>query len=65
MKYAVFTVGLPELTPDEAIAILSDLAERWQVGMCLVDGEGTAVDLLWKQPFGSREEAELFFARAR
>ena len=33
------------------IAILSFLGGRWHAGMCLVDGEGRAVDLLWKQSF--------------
>ncbi len=45
--------------------VLSHLAGRWHVGLCLVDGEGTPVDLLWKRPFGSRGEAELGFAQAR
>ena len=47
------------------VLILSHLAGVWHVGLCLVDGGGTPVELLWKRPFGSREEAELGFAQAR
>lgn len=47
------------------VLVLSPLAGRWQVGLCLVDGEGNAVDLAWKRPFGSLEEAEAAFALAR
>ncbi len=47
------------------VLVLSHLTDVWHVGLCLVDGEGTAVDLLWKRPFGSRAEAELGFAPAR
>ncbi len=47
------------------VLVLGQLASRWHVGLCLVDGGGTAVDLLWKRPFGSRAEAELGFAQAR
>lgn len=47
------------------VAILSVLDGRWYAGMCLVDGEGSAVDLLWKRQFRSRGEAELEFLRAR
>jgi hypothetical protein len=47
------------------LLILSHLMGVWHVGLCLVDGEGTAVDLLWKRPFGTRAEAELGFAQAR
>jgi len=46
------------------VAILSFLAGRWHAGMCLVDGEGRAVDLLWKRTFDGREEAEAAFACA-
>ena len=46
------------------VLILASLAGRWHVAMCLVNGEGDAVDLLWKQRFGSRIEAESAFARA-
>lgn len=47
------------------IAILSVLDGRWYVGMCLVDGEGAAVELLWKRQFQSRGEAETELRRAR
>ena len=40
------------------VAILSVLDGRWYAGMCLVDGEGAAVELLWKRHFWSRGEAE-------
>ena len=46
------------------IAILSFLGGRWHAGTCLVDGEGRAADLLWKECFGSRDEAEAGFERA-
>lgn len=46
------------------IAILSFLDGRWHSGTCLVDGEGLAVDLLWRQSFEGREEAEAEFAHA-
>lgn len=47
------------------IAILSLLDGRCYAAMCLVDGQGTAVELLWKQPFKCREQAELELLRAR
>jgi hypothetical protein len=47
------------------IAFLSFLDGRWHAGICLVDGEGAAVDLLWKLSFQDCEEAEIAFARAR
>lgn len=47
------------------IAILSVLDGRWYAGMCLVDGEGVAVELLWKRQFQSRGEAEFELLRAR
>ena len=43
------------------IAIMSYLAGRWHAGLCLVDGEGRAVELLWKRSYGEREEAEAAF----
>ena len=46
------------------IAVLSLLGGRWYVAACLVDGEGLAVDLLWKQVFNGLEEAEAAFDRA-
>jgi hypothetical protein len=47
------------------IAILSFVASRWHAGVCLVDGDGCAVDLLWLRSFDRREEAADMFARAR
>lgn len=46
------------------IAILSFLARRWHVGLCLVDGEGSPVELVWKRTFYNLEEAESAFGRA-
>lgn len=46
------------------IAILSFLDGLWHAGACLVDGEGSAVDLLWRRSFEGREEAEAAFLRA-
>ena len=46
------------------IAILSFFGGRWHVAACLVDGEGIAVDLLWKQDFDGLEDAEAAFGRA-
>ena len=46
------------------IAILSLLGGRWHVAACLVDGEGRAVDLLWKRDFDRVDEAEAAFDRA-
>lgn len=46
------------------IAILSFLGGSWHAGCCLVDGEGSPVDLLWKQSLIGREEAEAAFDRA-
>jgi hypothetical protein len=40
------------------VAILSCWAGIWHVGMCLVDGEGCAVELLWKRQYDSRGEAD-------
>lgn len=53
--------GVEELA---RVAILSLLAGHWHVGTCLIDGEGRAVDLLWKRSFDRREEAETAYARA-
>lgn len=47
------------------IAFLSFLDGRWHAGICLVDGDGMAVALVWKRAFGSCEEAELAFLGAR
>jgi hypothetical protein len=47
------------------IAILSFLADRWHAGVCLVDADGCAVDLLWLRSFERREDAAEVFTRAR
>ncbi|HEX8443500.1 MAG TPA: hypothetical protein VF631_07620 [Allosphingosinicella sp.] len=46
------------------IAVLSFLGTRWQVGACLLDGEGAVADLLWKEGFDTLEAAEAAFNRA-
>jgi hypothetical protein len=47
------------------IAILTFVAGSWNAGICLVDGEGCAVDLLWLRSFERREDALETFDRAR
>jgi hypothetical protein len=47
------------------IAILSFVADRWHAGVCLVDGDGRAVDLLWLRSFDRREDGGDAFERAR
>jgi hypothetical protein len=47
------------------IAILSSLAGRWHAGICLVDGDGCALELLWLRSFDRYEDAAETFARAR
>ena len=47
------------------VAILTVLDGRWYAGMCLVDGEGVAVELLCKRRFECRREAEFELLRAR
>jgi hypothetical protein len=47
------------------VAFLSLLDGCWHAGICLIDGEGAAVDLLWKRTFDSPEEAEYAFVHAR
>lgn len=46
------------------VAILTCLGGLWYAASCLVDGEGMAVDLLWKSSFDCREAAERAFDRA-
>jgi len=46
------------------VAILSFLDDRWHAGTCIVNGEGAAVELVWRRQFESREEAEIAFERA-
>lgn len=47
------------------IAILTVLGGRWHAGICLVDGDGCATDLLWLRSFARREDAAEAFGRAR
>jgi hypothetical protein len=47
------------------IAILSFVGGRWHAGVCVVDGDGCAVDLLWSRSFESGDDAADTFARAR
>jgi hypothetical protein len=47
------------------IAILSFLGGRWHAGVCLVDGDGCAIDLLWLRSFEERDDASDAFSRAR
>ena len=47
------------------IAILSFVAGRWHAGVCLVDGDGCALDLLWLRSFERHGDAAEAFARAR
>lgn len=47
------------------MAILSFVAGRWHAGVCLVDGDAQAVDLLWLRSFDRREDAADMFANAR
>ena len=47
------------------MAFLSFLDGCWHAGICLVDGEGSAIELLWKHTFQGSEEAEIAFAEAR
>jgi hypothetical protein len=46
------------------VAILSFLAGVWCAGLCLVDGEGAAVELVWKQAFDDEMAAREAFAAA-
>jgi hypothetical protein len=47
------------------MAIMSFVAGQWHVGVCLVNGDGCATDLLWLRSFEQREDAAEAFARAR
>ena len=60
-----------ELDDEEAsqelsrVAVLSVLDDRWYAGLCLINGDGVAVQLLWKKAFHCRKEAEFELLRAR
>lgn len=47
------------------VALLSFFDGTWYAGVGLVNGDGVAVDLLWKRAVESLVEAELAFDRAR
>lgn len=47
------------------VAVLSLLDGDWYAGICLIDGEGAAIELLWKRTFDTRDEAEYAFIHAR
>ena len=47
------------------VKILSVMDGHWYIAMCLVNGEGVAVELLLKRQFESREEAEIELLLAR
>jgi hypothetical protein len=47
------------------IVILGKIKARWTVALCLVDGDGCPVDLLWKREFDRRDDAEFAFQRGR
>ncbi|HZF43677.1 MAG TPA: hypothetical protein VEZ48_09740 [Sphingomonadaceae bacterium] len=47
------------------IAIMSVLDGCWHTAECLVDGDGNAVELLWKRRLASRSEAEFELLLAR
>ena len=46
------------------IALLSRLGGHWHVGLCLVDGEGVPVELVWKRAFECDRDARALFVRA-
>ena len=65
-QHIALDLGDEDATDELArIAILSFLDERWHAGVCLVDGNGCATDLLWLRSFDLREDAMEAFARAR
>jgi hypothetical protein len=47
------------------VAFLSLFDGKWYAGICLVDGDGAAAELLWKRGFETFLEAEPGFLRAR
>jgi len=54
-----------ELSADVSrVAVMSVIAGCWHVGLCLIDGEGAAIDLLWKRQYDGRDEAEIALERA-
>ena len=47
------------------MAFLSFLDSCWHAGVCLVDGEGAALELLWNRKFRCAEEGKIAFIEAR
>lgn len=47
------------------IVVLTCLNRRWYVGLCLVDGEGSATDLLWARAYDNHRDAGMAFGQAR
>ena len=47
------------------IAVLSFVAGRWHAGICIVDGDGCATEMLWIRSFDEHQDAQDAFARAR
>ena len=47
------------------VAILNRIQGRWNAGVCIVDGDGNAVDFDWIRSFDRLEDAADAFARAR
>ena len=65
-QYCALDCGDKSVSDDVSrIAILSFLGGCWHAGICLVDGDGCAVDLLWLRSFERHEDAVETFARAR
>jgi hypothetical protein len=65
-QHLVLDLGEEDAADELArIAILSFLDRRWHAGICLVDGDGCATDLLWLRSFEQVEDAADMFARAR
>lgn len=59
-------LGFESMSEDiSRVAVLSLLDGAWHAAICLVDGEGAAIDLVWKRSFESRDEAEFAFLHAR
>ena len=46
------------------VAILSFLDGSWHAGVCLADGDGAAVELLWQRRCEARDAAQAAFERA-
>ena len=68
-RYLVQHVDLERRFDDDGpelsrVAILSLLGGRWYCAACLVDGEGQAVELLWKQAHAGLNQALAAFESA-